>query len=145
MTNENKTKQTDNSVNDFIDAIGDADVIADCKTLIALMTEVSGHKPKMWGSSIVGFDSYHYKYDSGREGDACIIGFSPRKGKLTVYLVDGTSNYPELLAQLGKHKIGKVCVYFKAMRDIDIEVLRQLLVRSYAYTKSQVGTMHRAT
>ncbi len=142
---KNKTKQTDDPVDEFLGSIGDAEVIADCKSLIALMGEVTGHQAKMWGSSIIGFDSYHYRYESGREGDSCVIGFSPRKGKITIYIVDGTSNYPELFSKLGNHSLGKVCIYFKSLKDLDTEVLRQILAKSYAYTKSQDGTMHRAT
>ncbi len=144
MANENKTKKTKASVLSFVSSLEDEQVISDCHELIRIMKDVSGHDPKMWGSNIIGFDSYHYKYESGREGDSCIIGFSPRKGKITVYLVDGTSRYPELFAKLGKHTTGKVCVYFKRLSDINTSVLTELIERSYAYTKSLDGQMHRA-
>ncbi len=144
MTNKNKTTQNNLSVSEFISTVEDNQTINDCKALINLMEKVSGCKAKMWGTSIIGFDSYHYKYESGREGDSCVIGFSPRKGKTTIYLVDGTARYTELLAKLGKHSTGKVCVYIKNISDIDIDVLEKLIKQSYEYTKSQDGNMHRA-
>ena len=92
----------------------------------------------------IGFDAYHYKYDSGREGDAQAIGFYPRKDKLTVYLMDGTARHAEQLARLGKHSTSRVCVYIKRLSDIELPVLKQILQDSYGYIKSQDGHMHRA-
>ena len=144
MLNENKTKETNNSVVEFLTTVQDPQTLNDCNSLVKIMTDISGCPPKMWGPSIVGFNKYHYKYESGREGDSCVIGFSPRKGKITVYVVDGTVRYSELLAKLGKHSTGKVCIYFKLLGDIDEKVLTEILRKSYAYTKSMDGNMHRA-
>lgn len=134
MATENKTKQTDSSVLDFVQSLGDEQVASDCLELIAMMHKVSGHEPKMWGPSIIGFDAYHYKYASGHEGDAPVIAFSPRKGKLTIY-ADDTSKYTELLAALGKHSTGKVCIYIKRLSDIDMSVLTKIMQQSYKATK----------
>lgn len=138
MTKENKTQENDSPVMGFVGLLDDKQVISDCLEIIEIMRKVSGHEPKMWGSSIIGFDKYHYKYASGREGDAPVIGFSPRKGKLVVY-IDETVRFPELLARLGKHTTGKVCVYFKRLSDIDVSVLTQLIEESYIYTKKSFG------
>ncbi len=135
MATENKTQETDNSVSDFINSLNNEQVTSDCLELIEMMSKISGHEPKMWGPSIIGFDTYHYKYESGREGDAPVIAFSPRKNNITVY-VDETARFPEFLAKLGKHTTGKVCVYFKHLSDIDTSVLSQLIEKSYSYTKS---------
>jgi hypothetical protein len=130
MATENKTQENDSSVAEFIDSLDDEQVTADCLELIKMMTKTSGHQPKMWGTSIVGFGKYHYKYESGREGDSPMLGFSPRKGKITVY-VDETARYSALLARLGNHTTGKVCIYIKRLSDIDMSVLRQILEKSY--------------
>lgn len=119
----------------FIGALGDERVINDCLQLVEVMRDISGDEPKLWGPSIIGFGTYHYKYDSGREGDMPVIAFSPRKGKLVVY-IDETARFAQTLAKLGKHTTGKVCVYIKHLDDINLGVLRQLIQRSYDYTKS---------
>jgi hypothetical protein len=124
---ENKTKLTALSVDSYLDAIVDEDRRKGCKQLVRLMSKVSGQKAKMWGTSIVGFGSYHYKYESGREGDAPLIGFSSRKGDITVYLMLGTGDYESLLSRLGKHKTGKGCLYVKRMADVDEAVLSDLV------------------
>lgn len=143
MTTENKTQETDSSVTDFINSLEDEQVISDCLKLIEMMGTVSGHPPKMWGPSIIGFDKYHYKYESGREGDAPVIAFSPRKGKLTVYVEETTQHqYPELFAHLGKHTTSKVCIYIKHLSDIDTTVLLEIVEKSYSYTKSLDDDMH---
>jgi hypothetical protein len=98
----------------------------------------------MWNSGTIGFDTYHYKYDSGRQGDCQIIGFYPRKGKITVYLMDGTVRYSELLARLGKHTTSRVCVYIKRLSDVQLPILEKIVQQSYEYVKSQDGRMHRA-
>lgn len=144
MATQNKTTENNNSVHEFMAAIEDERTVKDCLKLVEIMERVSGAKAKMWGIGIVGFDKYHYKYESGREGDSCVIGFAPRKGKLTVYVVDGTSRYPELFEKLGKHTASKVCIYIKKLEDIDLSVLEEILQKSYAYTKSLDGQMHRA-
>jgi hypothetical protein len=110
-----------------------------------MMQRISGHAPKMWNVGTIGFDTYHYKYDSGREGDSQIIGFYPRKGKITVYLMDGTMRYSELLARLGKHTTSRVCVYIKRLSDVQLPILEQIVQQSYEYVKSQDGHMHRAS
>lgn len=136
MTTQNKTIPTDSSVNDFINQLSTEQEIADSLELVRLMSKISGHQPVMWGPAIIGFDTYHYKYASGREGDGPVLGFSPRKGKLSVY-VEETSKTPELLARLGKHTSAKVCIYIKRLSDIDMGVLEEILTKSYHLTKQQ--------
>ena len=99
----------------------------DCEIILGIMAEATGEKPVMWGSSIIGFGSYHYKYASGREGDWLLIGLSPRKQNISIYIMDGLSNYEKLLARLGKHKIGKSCLYISKLADVDIGVLTSLV------------------
>lgn len=129
---EIKTKATDRALADFLDEkVPDATRRKDCETLVTMMAEATQRPPVMWGPSIVGFGKYHYKYESGREGDSMIIGFSPRKSDLTLYgLATGTA--PELIAKLGKHKAGKDCLYIKKLSDIDIPTLRALMERGVA-------------
>lgn len=130
---ELKTKPTVVSVDGFIQAVADEKQRADARKIAAMMEQLSGHQPKMWGPSIIGFGSYHYKYDSGREGDMCRIGFSPRKGQTVLYLVDGFEGHGELMAKLGKHKTGKSCLYIKRLSDVDEAVLEQLCVKSLGW------------
>ena len=132
----NKTIANQSSVDEFLSKQPDLEQQQDCRTLIKIMSEISNCPPVMWGSSIVGFDSYHYKYDSGREGDMCIIGFSPRKAGLSIYLVDGVDNYKEKLQNLGKYKNGKSCLYLDSLKNINLDVLRNVLKASYTCTKS---------
>ena len=132
------------SVKEFIASLDDEQSKADTYTLIEMMQRISGHAPKMWNVGTIGFDTYHYKYESGREGDSQTIGFYPRKGKLTVYLMDGTVRYSELLSRLGKHTTSRVCIYIKRLSDIDLSILEQIVQQSYEYVKSQDGHMHRA-
>ena len=129
---ENKTKPTGASVDDFIAAVPDEQRRADAKTLLAMMERLSGEEPYMWGPTIVGFGSYRYKYDSGREGEAGRIGFSPRAKELVVYLVDGYEGKEAQLARLGKHRIGKSCLYIKRLSDVDQGVLEELITASLA-------------
>ena len=124
---ELKTKQTAASVSKFINDIPDPVKRKDCKTVAAIMTEISGHKPKMWGPSIVGFGSYHYKYTSGQEGDWPLLAFSPRKQNLTLYILRGSDEENELLKKLGKHTIGKSCLYIKQLSDVDLSTLKTLI------------------
>ena len=124
---ENKTKATSASVEGYIAAIDDDGRRKDCQALAKLMTRATRHAPKMWGSSIVGFGSYHYKYESGREGDACLVGFSSRKGAITIYGLHAAADGEKLLARLGKHKTGKGCVYINALGDVDTAVLAKLV------------------
>jgi len=127
---ELKTKPTDESVKDFLNRIPDRERREDCFAVAQLMEEITGDKPKMWGPSIVGFGTYHYKYDSGREGDWLVIGFSPRKKDLTLYLMMGFEKHAELMKQLGKHSTGKSCLYIKRLSDIDVPTLKKLIKAS---------------
>jgi hypothetical protein len=124
---ELKTKPTAVSVADFLEAVPDAVRRADGKAVAALMERVTGKKPAMWGPTIVGFGSYHYKYDSGHEGDMCRIGFSPRKAELVLYVLDGAGDQSAQLARLGKHRHGKACLYIKKLADVDMAVLEELV------------------
>ena len=132
---ENKTKQTKASVDKFISAIKDENIRKDCYTIIKIMKSVTKEEPKMWGPSIIGFGTYHYKYASGREGDMCIVGFSPRKQNLTIYLVGGFEKQKALLAKLGKYKTSKVCLYIKSLDHIDLKVLKEMIVQSVKEVK----------
>ena len=127
---ELKTKATETGVAAFIDAVADEKQRADAHKIVEMMERLSGHPPKMWGPSIVGFGSYHYKYASGHEGDMARIGFSPRKANIVLYITDGFANYAELMTKLGKHKLGKSCLYIKRLSDVDEVVLEQLCAES---------------
>jgi len=134
---ENKTKPTTKSVPDFLNAIEDPVRREDCRTVAAIMEELTGSKPKMWGDSIVGFGDYRYKYASGREGDWFLTGFSPRKQALTLYIMGYLEFYTDLLEGLGKFKHGKGCLYIKKLEDIDLDVLRSLISTSIQRLKEQ--------
>lgn len=140
---ETKTKPNNLSVKDYLANIENETRRKDCEVIAALMERITGCAPRMWGSSIVGFDSYHYKYASGHEGDACVVGFSSRKSDITIYLVAGfeSADAKALLARLGKHKLGKVCLYIKCLADIDLLVLEQLTARSAAETRRHYPTL----
>jgi hypothetical protein len=128
---EPKTRPTDASVDDFINGVDGEQRQADCRTLVELMQRATGAEAVMWGPSIVGFGSYHYRYASGREGDWMLAGFSPRKRDLTVYIMAGFKGADELLADLGPHKVSSgSCLYLKRLGDVDLEVLEQLVRRS---------------
>jgi Domain of unknown function (DU1801) len=127
MATAAKTVPTAVSVADFLGAIEDPERRADCAALVKLMQAVTGEKATMWGPSIVGFGTYHYVYDSGRSGDAALTGFSPRKGDISIYIVDGLEHHAAHLARLGPHKTGKVCLYVKRLADIDMGVLKALV------------------
>ena len=131
---DNKTKPTKISVAEFIDALTDQDKRADAKALVKLMQKVAGEKPKMWGPSIIGFGSYHYTYDSGREGDMPVIAFSPRKAATVLY---GFGNAESLLPKLGKHTRGKGCLYIKKLADVDHKVLEAMAVKSVTATRGK--------
>lgn len=135
---EAKTKQNDASVKEFLASIKDEQRRKDAEAICDLMQEVTGEPPKMWGTSIVGFGSYHYKYASGREGDWMMIGFSPRKQALTLYIMDDYSlkGYKPLLDRLGKHKTSKGCLYINRLDDVDTKVLRELIKTSFQRVKS---------
>jgi hypothetical protein len=125
-----KTKPTSESVHDFIEAIPDENIRADCHTLCSMMEDVTGEPPVLWGPSIVGFDKFHYVYDSGREGDWLLTGFSPRKKNLSLYLMDGCSEHQQLLDKLGKHKSSVSCLYINKLADVDLMILRQIIKKS---------------
>jgi hypothetical protein len=137
MTDKSKATQNNTSVEDYIASLDDEQSVKDCRVLIEMMRRISGHEPKMWNVGTIGFDTYHYKYDSGREGDGHVIGFYPRKGKITVYLMDGTARYSGLLAKLGLHTTTGYCLYIKRLSDIELPILEQIVQQSYAYIKSQ--------
>jgi hypothetical protein len=134
---ENKTKPTTQKVSEFIAGIEDKQKRADCRELMKLMSGITGNRAKMWGSSIVGYGKYHYKYDSGREGDFFLTGFSPRKQALSIYIISGFTIHPELMEKLGKYKTGKSCLYAKKLDDLDREVLAQLVEESVAYIRKK--------
>ena len=134
---DNKTKPTKLSVAAFIDALTDPVRRADAKALVKLLQSAAGEKPRMWGPSIIGFGSYHYRYESGREGDMPLIGFSPRKAATVLYSMLGSSDSPALLAKLGKHTTGKGCLYIKQLADVDQEVLQTLAAKSLASTRAR--------
>lgn len=127
---ELKTKPTLENVTDFLNKVSDKSRRDDCFTVLEIMKHVTKEEPKMWGSSIVGFGRYRYKYESGREGEWMITGFSPRKGDLTLYITSGFDLFPDLMKRLGKHKTGKSCLYIKNLDDVDRAVLKQLIERS---------------
>ncbi len=129
---ELKTRKNRASVEKFLAAIEPEWKQADSRRIVDLMKKVTGEEPAMWGASIVGCGSYHYKYDSGREGDWMMIGFSPRKQTLTLYIMSGFGRYDELMAKLGKHSTGKSCLYIKKLEDVDVEVLEELMRESVA-------------
>jgi len=124
------------SVQDYLASL-DGQTASDSQVLADIMRRISAHEAKLWNAGTLGFDTYHYKYDSGREGDGLVIGFYPRKGKLTVYVMDGTARYAELLTKLGKHSTTGYCIYIKQLSDIDLSVLEQILQKSYDYIKAQ--------
>ena len=133
---ELKTKLNDASVEDFLNTVSDEQIRADCFEIAKIMKHVTKAEPKMWGASIVGFGSYHYKGASGREGDWMLVGFSPRKQNLTVYIMAGFERYDELMKKLGKFSTGKSCLYIKKLADVDKKVLKELVSESVQYMKT---------
>ena len=134
---ELKTKATNASVSDFLNAVEDEERRKDCKTVTKLMQKATGAKPKMWGPSIVGFGDHRYKYTSGRELDWFLTGFSPRKKDLTLYIMPGFARYDDLMASLGKHSTGKSCLYIKRLADVDMTVLEKLVTESVNHMKAR--------
>ena len=132
---ELKTKLNDASVDDFINSVYDEQTRADCFEITKIMKQVTKAEPKMWGTSIVGFGTYHYKGKSGREGDWMLVGFSPRKQNLTLYIMAGFDRYDELLKKLGKFSTGKSCLYIKKLADVDRKVLKELVSESVKVMK----------
>ena len=139
MTRENKTKQTSVSPASFIKQIEGEQKRNDSNELVALMKRITGKPPKMWGPSIVGFGTYHYKYESGREGDMPLTGFSPRKPSLVLYLGPGMQD-AKLLARLGKHKVSKGCMYINKLHDVDRDVLREIVEKSVAEMRKRYSS-----
>jgi hypothetical protein len=133
---ELKTRPNDQSVSDFLDAVEDEKKRQDSFTILELMKDVTGADPVMWGDSIIGFGSYHYKYASGREADWMLTGFSPRKQSLTLYIMSGFDQYEQLLDELGKYKTGKSCLYIKKIEDVDLNILRELIKQSVEHVAS---------
>lgn len=134
---EQKTKPTAQSVEAFLNKTADDKTRPDCDVLIKIMKKATRKEPAMWGPSIVGFGSYHYKYESGREGDAPLVGFSPRKGNISVYVMPGFEEYEALMKKLGKYKAGKACIYIKKLDDIDVKILQELIQKSVDYLKNK--------
>lgn len=132
-----KTIPTTASVDAFIAAVEDQQKREDCRAVAAIMAEATGAPAQMWGTSIVGFGTYHYRYASGREGDFMEVGFSPRKRALTLYIMAGFSEYGDLLAKLGKHTTGKSCLYIKRLADVDQNVLREMVERSVRHIRDK--------
>ncbi len=132
---ELKTKKNDESVEDFLNKVEDEQKREDSFKILKLMQAVTGEKPSMWGESIVGFGKYHYKYASGREGDWMMTGFSPRKQNLTLYIMAGFDGYEALMSKLGKHSTGASCLYIKKLSDVDEDVLKELVKRSFEHMK----------
>jgi hypothetical protein len=132
-----KTKPTVESVENFLNTIQDEGVRDDCRAIARIMKNATGSSAKMWGSGIVGFGTYHYKYESGHEGDACLTGFSPRKQNITLYVMPGASTHDDLLTKLGKHKAGKGCLYIKKLDDINVPILETLIKESVNFLKQK--------
>lgn len=134
---ELKTKKNDNDIVEFLNGIDNEERRKDCFKLLELFEKWTDETPKMWGQSIVGFGSYHYKYDSGREGDWFLTGFSPRKHNLTIYITAGFKEYDQIMNELGKYKIGSSCLYVKSLSEIDTDKLKKLVEKSVANMKER--------
>ena len=137
---ENKTKKTGASVTEFLNSIDNPQMRADARKVASMMRRATGKRAKMWGSSIVGYGTYHYKYDSGREGDFMVTGYSPRKQALTVYIMPGFSKFAPLMKKLGKYKTGKSCLYIKRLSDVDEAVLEKLIDGSVRQMRKKYET-----
>lgn len=123
---------SDESVDKYLASL-DEQSMADSRVLIEIMRRISGEEPRLWNIGTIGFSSYHYKYDSGREGDSFILGFYPRKAKITVYVMDGTARYTKSLSELGKHTTTGYCIYVKQLSDIELSILTEILENSYSF------------
>ena len=133
---ELKTKPNEQSVEAFFNSVEVEKKRQDCLTILEIMKQITKAEPQMWGTSMVGFGTYHYKYESGREGDWFVAGFSPRKQNLTLYIMAGFSRYDELLSKLGKFKTGKSCLYINKIADVDLPTLKELIKQSVAYVST---------
>lgn len=136
---ELKTGKNNGSVNKFLESVENIQRKKDALKVLNLMKKVTGEEPKMWGSSIIGFGQYHYKYDSGREGDWFKTGVSPRKQNLSIYIMAGFDKYSQLLTKLGKFKTGKSCLYINKLEDVDIKILEKLILESLKYMTKKYG------
>ena len=134
---KNKTVETTDSVVEFLDSVVDETKRKDSLRLVEIIKTETGFEPRMWGASIIGFGSYHYRYESGREGEAPLVGFSPRKNELALYLAHNFDGREELLRKFGKHKGGKACIYVKKLTDIDEGILRQMITASVSWTRKK--------
>jgi Domain of unknown function (DU1801) len=137
---ENKTKPTDASIDEYLASRASPEQLADCKAIMAMCKRVTKQQPKMWGPSIVGYGSYTYRYESGHSGQACLTGFAVRGKELVLYLVADDAEQAERLTKLGKHKMGKSCLYFKRLADLDVKVLEALVAKSVADIKRRYPT-----
>jgi hypothetical protein len=133
---EIKTKLNNRSVEKFLDTVKDPQKKADCIAIAAIMKRITGCEPKMWGTSLIGYGSYHYKYASGREGDWPLTGFSPRKQNITMYIMPGFSRYGEYLSKLGRHKTGVSCLYINKLADVDLKILEKIIASSVKHMKT---------
>ena len=131
---ENKTKPTKSSVTTFLNKIQDKQLRDDCFVILDMMQKVSNSEPVMWGSAIIGFGTYHYVYESGREGDMVLIGFSPRKQNISIYLMGGLNHVEDQLSGLGKYKTGKGCLYIKSLSDVNVKVLKKVFAKAFKET-----------
>ena len=132
---ELKTKETESNISNFLEKLEDETQRKDCGVLIEMIEKTTNNPAKLWGTSIIGFGSYHYKYASGHQGDAPLVGFSPRKGKLVLYLSGGLENLKDLSGPLGKHKTGKGCLYINKLSDVNLEILKEVIEKSNIYSK----------
>ncbi len=139
-SNQNKTVPTEDSVEQFINSVDNETKRKDSREMLDMMSAITGSPPVLWGSSLIGFGRYHYKYASGREGDFFLTGFSPRKQALTIYIMPGFSEYESILGKLGKYKTGKSCLYVKKLDEIDRDLLRELITKSVAYMRDNYET-----
>ena len=137
---ENKTQKTGASVDEFLASVSNAQRRADGLALLDMMKDVTGLEPEMWGPSIIGFGEYHYRYESGREGDMPLVGFSPRSKSLSLYVMPGFGEFADLLSRLGKYRTGVSCLYVNKLADVDSDVLRELIARSYRYMRDEGHT-----
>lgn len=140
MSTPNKTQKTDSPVEGFLKAVSPQQKQDDGFVLLAMMKEITGLAPKMWGKAIIGFGDYHYKYDSGREGDSFRTGFSPRAQNFSIYVMPGYKDYSEPLSRLGKHKMGKSCLTIKRLSDVDVGVLREIVADGFAVMETRYPT-----
>ncbi len=134
---KNKTRPGEGDVVQFLKSVEPEKRRHDSFRALEMMKRVTGHEPKMWGNAMVGFDEYHYKYDSGREGDMLALGFSPRKANMVFYLMPGYQDFSEQLARLGKHKIGKSCLYITDLDKVDMDVLEEMCTTAYKYIQDK--------